>query len=88
MHIVNLVDTGVTLVIPVILILVIDTLIAKNLYMFSCTFRKSPVAQHAFIAIQVGPSLVFLVRVDIVIRFIHFVVNYASTRRCVVIRTP
>jgi len=59
MHIVNLVDTVVTLVIPLILILVMNALIAKNLYVFSRTFRKPPVAQHSIIAIQVRSSVIF-----------------------------
>jgi len=59
MHIVNLVDTVVTLVIPLILILVMNALIAKNLYVFSRTFRKPPVAQHSIIAIQVRFSPIF-----------------------------
>jgi len=46
MHIVNLVDTVVTLVIPLILILVMNALIAKSLFVFSRTFRKPTVAQH------------------------------------------
>lgn len=41
MHIVNLVDTVITLVIPLILIVVMNALIAKNLLVFSRTFKKS-----------------------------------------------
>ena len=40
MHVVNLLDTVLTLVIPFILIVVMNTLIAKNLIVFSRTFNR------------------------------------------------
>lgn len=41
MHVVNLLDTVLTLVIPFILIVVMNTLIAKNLIVFSRTFNSN-----------------------------------------------
>ena len=48
MHIVNLMDTVVTLIIPLVLIVLMNTLIAKNLIVFSRTFKKprSPSSSH------------------------------------------
>ncbi len=41
MHVVNVVDTVVTLVIPLVLIVVMNALIAKNLIVFNRSFKKS-----------------------------------------------
>ena len=48
MHVVNLMDTVVTLIIPLVLIVLMNTLIAKNLIVFSRTFKKprSPSSTH------------------------------------------
>lgn len=61
MEIVNLLDTILTLVIPVILIVSMNAMIAKNLYVFSRTFKKreSRSWSESFQGIQVSCQLPF-----------------------------
>ena len=64
MHVVNLLDTVLTLVIPFILIVVMNTLIAKNLIVFSRTFnssksRSSSSSQH--IQVSIGYYIIMAV---------------------------
>lgn len=61
MHVVNLLDTILTLVIPFILIVVMNTLIAKNLIVFSRTFNRkksrsnNSSAQHIQVSLYIFP---------------------------------
>ena len=64
MHVVNLVDTVVTLVIPLILILVMNSLIAKNLFVFSRIFRKPPTSRSGSENIQVTRFIIMNVKND------------------------
>ena len=58
MHVVNLMDTVVTLIIPLVLIVLMNTLIAKNLIVFSRTFKNQPRSASSSYhnATQVQPS--------------------------------